>query len=194
MMKRSNIGRFSWRCVLMVVNRRGLALSTAAVMILSAALVAQKRDDKKQSDQQKKETLDIVKIADGVAAGQPLTNDLGLAWGHEDYLKATGNKEYVPFTLTFDLSKLASGSNVALYWRVVAKDTGATATLNLPVKKDDKEKDKDKKPAARFAYEDINFITANPAGRVSRAFTVTSGTYDVYVILREQASAQTNAP
>jgi hypothetical protein len=178
----------------MVVNRRGLALSAAAVLILSAALAAQKRDDKKQSDAQKKETLDIVKIADGVAAGQPATNDLGLAWGHEDYLKATGNKEYVPFTLTFDLSKVASGSNVALYWRVVAKDAGSTATLTLPVKKDDK--DKDKKPAApaRFAYEDINFITANPTGRISRAFTVTAGAYDVYVILREQASTQKNAP
>jgi hypothetical protein len=176
----------------MVVNRRGLALSAAAVLILSAALAAQKRDDKKQSDAQKKETLDIVKIADGVAAGQPTTNDLGLAWGHEDYLKATGNKEYVPFTLTFDLSKLTSGASVALYWRVVAKDAGTTATLTLPAKKDDK--DKDKKPAARFAYEDINFITANPTGRISRAFTVGSGAYDVYVILREQASTQKNAP
>jgi len=176
----------------MVVNRRGLALSAAAVMILSAALVAQKRDDKKQSDQQKKETLDIVKIADGVAAGQPATNDLGLAWGHEDYLKATGNKEYVPFTLTFDPSKITSGPTVALYWRVVAKDTVAAATLTLPAKKEDK--DKDKKPAPRFAYEDINFIAANPAGRISRAFTVASGTYDVYVILREQASTQKNAP
>src|SRR5438309_10949767 len=190
MMKRSNIGRFFGRCVLMVVNRRGLALSAAAVMILSAALVAQKRDDKKQSDQQKKETLDIVKIADGVAAGQPGTNDPGLAWGHEDYRKATGNKEYVPVTLTFDPSKITSGSNVALYWRVVAKDTVAAATLTLPAKKDDKDKDKDKdkKPAPRFAYEDINFIAANPAGRISRAFTVASGTYDVYVILREQTS------
>ena len=177
----------------MVVNRRGLALSAAAVMILSAALVAQKRDDKKQSDAQKKETLDIVKIADGAAAGQPTTNDLGLAWGHEDYLKATGNKEYVPFTLTFDPSKVASGSNVALYWRVVAKDTGATATLTLPAK-NDKDKDKDKKPAPRFAYEDINFIMANPSGRISRAFTVGAGTYDVYVVLREQASTQKNAP
>src|SRR5438876_597773 len=191
MMKRSNIGRFSWRCVLMVVNRRGLALSTAAVMILSAALVAQKRDDKKQSDQQKKETLDIVKLADGVAAGQPATNDFGLAWGHEDYLKATGNKEYVPFTLSFDPSKVTSGATVALYWRVVAKDAGATATLTLPAGKKD---DKDKKPAApRFAYEDINFLPTASA-RLSRAFTVPAGTYDVYVVLRELASTQKNAP
>src|SRR5712675_3029634 len=128
-----------WRCVFMVLNRRGLALSAAAVILFSAALVAQKKDDKKQSDAQKKDTLDIVKAVDAVASGQPTTNDFGLTWGHEDYLKATGNKEYVPFTLTFDQSKLPAG-NVALYWRVVAKDAGTTATLTLPAKKDDKDK------------------------------------------------------
>jgi hypothetical protein len=178
----------------MGLHRRGLALSAAAVMVLSAALIAQKRDDKKQSDAQKKDTLDIIKIVDGVAAGQPTTNDFGLSWGHEDYLKATNNKEYVPFTVTFDPSKLASGSNVALYWRVVAKDTGATATLTLPAKNDkEKDKDKDKKPAAKYAYEDINFAPAG-TGRVSRAFTVGAGTYDVYLVLREQSSTQKNAP
>jgi hypothetical protein len=176
----------------MVLTRRGLTLSAAAVMIFSAALGAQKKDDKKQSDAQKKETLDIVKLADGAAAGQPMTNDFGLVWGHEDYLKATGNKEYVPFTLTFDPSKVTGGSAVALYWRVVAKDAGTTATLTLPAKKDDKDK-KAAPPPPRFAYEDINFMTPS-MGRLSRAFTVTAGTYDVYVILREQASTQKNAP
>ncbi len=177
----------------MMVNRRGLALSAAAVMILTAVLGAQKKDDKKQSDAQKKETLEIVKLADGAAAGQPMTNDFGLAWAHEDYLKATGNKEYVPFTVTFDASKV-TGSTVSLYWRVVAKDAGASATLNLPAKKDDKDKDKDKnKQSARFAYEDINFL-APGMGRLSRAFTVAAGTYDVYVVLREQTSTQKNAP
>src|SRR3954467_12376128 len=157
MMNRSGIGDSFWRRVFMVLNRRGLTLAAAAVIILSTALVAQKKDDKKQSDAQKKDTLDIVKLADGVAAGQPMTKDFGLAWGHEDYLKATGNKEYVPFTITFDQSKVPAGP-VALYWRVVAKDAaGAAATLTLPAGKNDK--DKDKKPAPRFAYEDINFIT-----------------------------------
>jgi len=176
----------------MVLTRRGLALSAAAVMILSAALIAQKKDDKKQSDAQKKDTLDIVKITDGASAGQPMTNDFGLAWGREDYLKATNNKEYVPFTVTFDASKVTSGSTVALYWRVVAKDAGATATLTLPAAKKD-DKDSKNKPAARYAYEDINFIPAG-MGRLSRAITVGAGAYDVYVVLREQASTQKNAP
>src|SRR5436190_4710008 len=150
----------------MVVNRRGLTLIAATVLILSAGLGAQKKDDKKQSDAQKKETLDIVKLADSVAAGQPATNDFGLAWAHDDYLKATGNKEYVPFTLTFDQSKVPAGSQVALYWRVVAKDAGTTAALNLPAgKKDDKDKDKAKAAPPKYAYEDINYIVPSN-GRV----------------------------
>jgi len=175
----------------MVLTRRGLALSAAAVIMFSSALIAQKKDDKKQSDAQKKDTLDIVRLADGAAAGQPLTNDFGLAWGHEDYLKATNSKEYVPFTLTFDASKIAAGSPVALYWRVVSKDAGTTATLTLPAAKNDK--DKKAPPPSKYAYEDINFISAG-AGRLSRAFTVGAGSYDVYVVLREPASTAKNAP
>lgn len=175
----------------MVVNRRGLALSAAAFIILTAVLGAQKKDDKKQSDAQKKEILDIVKLVDGTSAGQPATNDFGLTWAHEDYLKATSSKEYVPFTVTFDTSKVTS-PNVAFYWRVVAKDTGATATLTLPAGKKD---DKDKKPASKYAYEDINFIPGTTGmGRLSRAFTVSAGTYDVYVVMKEPASTQKNAP
>jgi len=174
----------------MMANRRGLTLVAAAVLVFSSVLGAQKKDDKKQTDQQKKETLDIVKLADAAATGQ-VTNDLGLVWAHEDYLKATGNKEYVPFTITYDPAKISS-PNVALYWRVVAKDAATpVATLNVAGKKDDK--DKDKKPAPKYAYEDINFITPG-MGKLSRAFTVASGTYDVYVVLREQASTAKNAP
>src|SRR5215467_4500308 len=143
----------------MVLNRRGiLSLSTSAALLLacSVALVAQKKDDnsnKKQTDAQKKEILDIVNIVNGAAGGgAAATNDFGLAWVHEDYLKATANKEYIPFTVTFDASKVTS-PNVALYWRVVAKDAAApAATLNLPAKKDDKDKKDDKKAPPKYAY------------------------------------------
>jgi hypothetical protein len=188
----------------MVVNRRGIGrslMSLTAVVVLagSAALVAQKKDDKKQSDAQKKEILDIVKIVDAAAGGQAATNDFALSWAHEDYLKATANKEYIPFTVTFDASK-ATSPNVALYWRVVAKDAGTpTATLTLPAKKDDKKDDKKPAvPAVKYAYEDINFVPVTAAqgamARLSRAFTVAAGTYDVYVVMKEPTSSQKNAP
>jgi hypothetical protein len=181
-----------------MVNRRGMvALSTAAVLAFSVALIAQKKDDKKQSDAQKKEIQDVVRFVDSVAAGQPASNDLGLAWAREDFLKATGNKQYIPFTVTYDASK-ATGQTVSLYWRVVAKDAPGTASVAVPDPKNEKDKKDDKKPAPRFAYEDLNTIplAAGQPGpaRVSRSFTVAGGTYDVYVVLKEATSQQKNAP
>ena len=180
-----------------MVNRRSVvALSMTVALASSVALVAQKKDDKKQTDAQKKEIQDIVRIVDGVAAGQPAPNELGLAWVHEDFLKATGNKEYIPFTVTFDASK-AVGPNVSLYWRVVAKDAPGTASVAVPTADKDK-KDEKKAPPPRFAYEDLNTIPVTPGqsspARVSRAFTVGGGTYDVYVVLKEATSQQKNAP
>ena len=180
-----------------MVNRRSVvALSMTVALASSVAIVAQKKDDKKQTDAQKKEIQDIVRIVDGVAAGQPAPNELGLAWVHEDFLKATGNKEYIPFTVTFDAAK-AAGPNVSLYWRVVAKDAPGTASVAVPTGDKDKKDDK-KAPPARFAYEDLNTIPVAPGqsspARVSRAFTVGGGTYDVYVVLKEATSQQKNAP
>src|SRR5215469_3420147 len=97
--------------------RRGMIPLLAVLVFASATGYAQ---DKKMTDQQKKEIQNVVKIVDDLAAGQPAPNDLGATWVREDFLKAQGNKEYVPYTVSLDPSKLA-GSNVALYWRAVAK-------------------------------------------------------------------------
>ena len=181
-----------------MVNRRNItALSTVVALAFSVALVAQKKDDKKQSDAQKKEIQDVVRFVDGVATGQPAPNDLGLAWVHEDFLKATGNKQYIPFTVTYDPSK-ATGQTVSLYWRVVSKDAAAAAPAAAPAGKDDKKDDKKAPAAPRFAYEDLNTIpmTAGQTGpaKISRSFTVAGGTYDVYVVVKEATSQQKNAP
>jgi hypothetical protein len=181
-----------------MVNRRSItALSTVVALAFSVALVAQKKDDKKQSDAQKKEIQDVVRFVDGVAAGQPAPNDLALSWVHEDFLKATGNKQYIPFTVTYDTSK-AAGQTVSLYWRVVAKDAPGTAALAVPAAKDDKKDDKKAPVAPRYAYEDLNVIpvAAGQTGsaKISRSFTVAGGIYDVYVVVKEATSQQKNAP
>jgi hypothetical protein len=180
-----------------MVNRRSIgALSTVVALAFSVALVAQKKDDKKQSDAQKKEIQDVVRFVDGVAAGQPAPNDLALSWVHEDFLKATGNKQYIPFTVTYDPSK-ATGQTVSLYWRVVSKDAPAAAAVPTGGK-DDKKDDKKAPPAPRYAYEDLNVIpvAAGQAGpaKISRSFTVAGGSYDVYVVVKEATSQQKNAP
>src|SRR5213593_1580250 len=60
------------------------------------SLVAQNQKPK-QTDAQKKDTKAAVDAADAVMAGQPAANDLSATWVREDFLKALGNKEYVPF-------------------------------------------------------------------------------------------------
>jgi hypothetical protein len=111
-------------------------------------------------------------------------------------LKAQGNKEYVPFTVSIDPSKV-SGGNVAFYWRVVSKGPAAAATPDA-AKNDKKDKDKDKKKT-EYAYEDISFVPVtagqNPM-HISRSFTVPAGTYDVYLVAKEPTpdKAPKNAP
>src|SRR5579864_6001881 len=120
-------------------HRRGWVAVAVVGVALSTTVLAQK--DKKQDEAQKREIQSVVKIVDAVAAGQPAPNDLSISWVREDMLKAQGNKEYVPFTVSIDPGKLSG--NVAFYWRVVAKD-GETSAPTPAAKKDEKDKDKKK--------------------------------------------------
>jgi len=176
----------------MSMRRHTVTVSLAA-LLFSTGVIAQKKVEKKQDDAQKKEIQSVVKVVDDVANGQPAPNDLSLTWVRSDFLKAQGNKEYVPFTVAIDPSKI-SGGNVALYWRVVAK--GGAAPTAAPAAKDDK-KDKDKDKKTEYAYEDITFVPVaagqNPM-RISRSFTVPAGEYDVFVVAKEPVSNQKNAP
>jgi hypothetical protein len=182
----------------MTQRRRVFPLFALVVLVSSTMLLAQatppSKDEKKKSDAQNKEIQNIVKIVDGIAAGQPAPNDLSLTWVREDVLKAQGNKEYVPFTITIDASKM-SGNTVAFYWRVVNKNAPAAAPADA--KKDEKKDDKNKK--SDYAYEDIAFIpiaAGQTPMRISRSFTVPSGSYDVFLIAKEPTpdKAPKNAP
>src|SRR6266576_3968052 len=124
----------------MTQRRARFALFVIVVCASSIGLFAQSKDDKKKDEAQKREIQTIVKTVDDLTAGQPAANDLAMTWVREDVLKAQGNKEYVPFTVQIDPSKI-SGGTVAFYWRVVAKST-APAAAPEPGKKDDKKDDK----------------------------------------------------
>jgi hypothetical protein len=181
----------------MFSRRRAIILSLAMPLVCSTLLLAQK-NDKKQDEAQKKEIQNVVKLVDDVAAGQPAPNDLSLAWSREDFLKAQGNKEYVPFTVTIDPSKV-SGGTVAFYWRVVAKTAGTPAAAPAAPAKSDKDKKDEKGRKSDYAYEDITFVPVtagqNPT-RISRSFTVPAGSYDVFVVVKEptQDKAPKGAP
>jgi hypothetical protein len=180
-------------------QRRALfALFVLGVCAASMTLFAQSKDDKKKDEAQKREIQSIVKSVDDLTAGQPAANDLSMTWLREDVLKAQGNKEYVPFTVQLDPSKV-SGGTVAFYWRVVSKTPPAAAAPEPGKKDDKKDKDKDKGKKSDYAYEDISFVpvTAGQTSmKISRSFTVPAGNYDVFLIAKEPTpeKAPKNAP
>ncbi len=159
--------------------KRRAAMACAAVAVACSTVVFAQKVDKKQQEAQKKDTSAVQKLVDQVIEGkaQP-TDDLGLAWVHEDFLKAQGNLEYVPFTLSLDVAKVAKPT-VTLYWRVV----------NTAAAEDGKKDDKG-------AYEGVAFVDKAASGpmRVSRSFAVQAGTYDVYVVAKELPTGEKNEP
>ncbi|MQA29146.1 MAG: hypothetical protein GEU82_04800 [Luteitalea sp.] len=183
----------------MVIGRRACAAFAAAVLIGSVSLLAQnspQQQQRKLSDNEKKEIQTVLKIVDDVAAGQAAPNDLSLTWVREDLLKAQGNKQYLPFSVMIDPSKV-NGGKVSVYWRVVEKAPAAAPAAEAGKKDDKDDKDDEKK---EYAYEDINTVTltGDQAGptRISRSFTVAPGDYDVYVVVKEPVpeKAPRNAP
>src|SRR5215467_9439834 len=140
----------------MIIRRRSLTLASAAVVIFSAGLFAQTTPQpRKLTDAEKKEIQTVQKVVDDAAAGQSAPNEVGLTWVHEDLLKAQGNKQYVPFSVSIDPSKV-SGNKLTFYWRVVSTDpppAAAAAATGKDAKKDDK---KGGRPES--AYEDLNTI------------------------------------
>lgn len=168
-----------------MVNRRSaLALGVAAALVASASLLAQ--GERKLNEVEKKEFQAIVKVVDGPPAGQPAANDLGLAWVHNDLLKAQNEMQYVPFTIAVDAAKIP-GKQVALYWRVVDKNPA-------PAEKDDKGKDKKKK--STYAYEDLTMATLDGSGvaNMHRSFTVAPGNYEITIVAKEPPSKDKKAP
>ena len=151
--------------------RSAFALGVTTSVMLSVGVFAQ--GERKLNDAEKKEFQTIVKVVDGPPAGQPTANDLGLAWVHNDLLKAQGNMQYVPFTVALDVSKIP-GKQVALYWRVVNKNPA-------PPSKDDKKK------RSAYAYEDLTMATLDGNGvtNLHRSFTVAPGSYEVTLVAKE---------
>jgi len=160
----------------MVIRRRSLALASAALLLLPVSLFAQPKEQVKKLS--KDENKELQTISTMLSAGQPPSNDLSMSWVRNDLLKAQGNKEYVPFTVTLDTSKMA-GKSFALYWRVVSTDAPPPAP-DPKAKKDDK--------TAIYAFENLHMVDV-PAGenplRLSRSFVVGPGKYDVYVVAKE---------
>jgi hypothetical protein len=154
------------------------------------------KDNKpKLSNDQKQEVQALQKLLDDVmSAKQPAPVDIPFTF-EVNFLKARDGKTFAPFTLAIDASKLTTPS-LTLFVRVVARAAAAAPAPAAEAKKDEKQ-------AARpeYPWEEVYFLdnVKPPEGgqplRISRAFAVAGGDYDVYLALRERSQTkQKNAP
>ncbi len=131
------------------------------------------------------EVLALLSFVDEYAGGSaaPLDFTFGLSI---DFFRGAVGQTYAPFTVTLDRSSLQTGALI-VYVRVVEAATAAASGAVESVAS----------PAAVRAvdgflplpaFEDVHFVQLPPGNpsRISRAFGVSPGDYDVYVGVRER--------
>src|SRR5690242_1612825 len=126
----------------MMAIRRAMALVVALVVsaTLAAAQTAPKQDNKKRSKQEQQEIEQVVKLVDGVMAGQPAPTDITMTL-EPFFMKSQEQRTFVPFVLTVTN---APKTDAAMYVRVV----NPAAVPDPKAKK------------VEYPWDDIHFIPA----------------------------------
>jgi hypothetical protein len=176
----------------MILRRGAVAFASAIAIIFPATPFAQQptqaptQNQRKLSDAERREIQTVTTLANDAAAGKPAPDELQLTWVREDLLKAQGNKQYIPFTVSVDATKVTSASPLSVYWRAVSK---TAAPAPAPATPPEAAKDGAKPaPPPTFAYEDFNTAAVKPGqagARISRSLALAAGDYDVYVVVKE---------
>ena len=149
-------------------------MAVAVALVVSATFAvaqpAPKKDEKKRSKQEQQEIEQVVKLVDGVMAGQPAPTDITMSI-EPFFMKSQEMRTFVPFVLTVTN---APKTDAAMYVRVV--DPAAQP--------DPKAK------RIEYPWDDIHFVpAAQLAGdkvALNRVFMAVAGTYDVYIALKER--------
>jgi hypothetical protein len=156
----------------MMKRTRGLALTLTVALVFgfAAEALAQRDGDKGRSRQERAEIETLVKLVDGVMAGEEAPQDITFEMTPY-FLKSQEARTFVPFAL--EVSGAPAG-DTALYVRLV-----------------DPSAEVDPKKRTEYPWDDIHFIPANelsgaPA-RLNRVFMAVPGTYDVYLAMKETA-------
>jgi hypothetical protein len=151
-----------------VLARAATALATAVVFALTAS--AASAEQKKRSKQEQVEIEQLVKLVDGVMAGQPAPTDVQMTL-RPYFLKSQEQRTFVPFILEV---KNPPAADSAMYVRVV----NPSATPDPKTKK------------IEYPWDDVHFLPASalagPNASLSRVFMAAPGTYDVYIAIRER--------
>jgi hypothetical protein len=157
--------------------RRAMATVVALVVSATFAVAQQpqaKKDDRKRSKQEQQEIEQVVKLVDGVMAGQPAPADVTMSL-EPFFMKSQEARTFVPFILKVNNAPPAPA---ALYIRVV----------NPAQQPDPKSK------KVEYPWDDIHFIPAEKVAPIlHRVFMAPAGTYDVYVAYKER-TPEKNAP
>ncbi|HTH25325.1 MAG TPA: hypothetical protein VL919_09460 [Vicinamibacterales bacterium] len=144
--------------------------ATFAVSGVAAQQAQAKQDTKKRSKQEQQEIDTVVKLVDGVMAGQPAPTDITMTL-EPFFMKSQEQRTFVPFVLTVTN---APKTDVAMYVRVV----NPAAVPDAKTKR------------VEYPWDDIHFIPAAAlAGepvKLNRVFMATAGTYDVYIAFKER--------
>ncbi len=124
-------------------------------------------------------------------AGKAVASTLTLKWAQQHFVKAQGEKTYVPFIVSVDAGN-TSALPVGVYLRVAKRgDAGTAPAAAAPSPKKKGGADTE---SHRFIFEDMYFIdlptppTGQPAV-VRRAFAVEPGEYDVYIAVKVKDKA-----
>jgi hypothetical protein len=159
-----------------MVRRRVIALAVAAAFaaVASTSFAEQRGGDAKnqpkRSKQEQQEIEQLVKLVDGVMAGQPAPGDVQMALT-PFFLKSQDQRTFVPFVLEMTG---APAADAALYVRVV----------NPAAQPDPKAK------KIEYPWDDIHFLTTAQVtaanGKLHRVFMAPPGTYDVYIAMKER--------
>lgn len=155
--------------------RRAMAVVVALVVsatFAASGIAAQGQGQKpqKRSKQEQQEIEQVVKLVDGVMAGQPAPTDITMTL-RPFFMKSQEQRTFVPFVLTVNG---APKTDAAMYVRVV----NPAATPDPKAKK------------IEYPWDDIHFIpaaqlTGDPV-TLNRVFMATAGTYDVYIAFKER--------
>jgi hypothetical protein len=167
--------------------RRVLTLCLALFIALPSAALAQnaQKEDKKRNKQEQQDIEALAKLVDAVSMGQqPAPTEIPVTWEGNHFVKGQDGKTYIPFTLSIDRSKL-SAPGVAMFVRVVAKQSSPTATGTAGETKDDGKK---KNERIEYPWENVHFVEVPESGKVSRAMAVGGGEYELFVAVKEKST------
>lgn len=172
----------------MSIRRVLAAVAVLAFSVGTLDIAAQKNDNKNQQPKRSKtEQQDVdlsVAMVDRVVQGAlPAPADYTMTWESNHFTKGQDNSTYAPFTIVVD--KALAGKQVAYYSRVVEKGAPPPAAPDPKAKED---KNAPARPS--YPWERITFTQVPESGRMSRAFVLKPGDYDVYITLKEKSTAE----